>query len=438
MNVANNSAFNYMAMIQELTIKNFLSFKESTTFSFEATNDNTLEDAQVVQIGNTRLLRFGLVYGANASGKSNLLAAFDFLHRFWRRKKQAKDETIGVAPFKLDQETPNKPSSFELVFFVEDVKYKYELELDNRVVYNERLSYYKTTQPTLLLNRTLDNGVSVIKLHADLKVSKATLEELSLKCLPNMSFFAASEMVNYTQPQIEKVFIWMNNNIAPVLLPESSVFEFAERKLLADAKIKNYVLGFMRHADFNVTNLKTELRKVPLTAFEELYVKIKAELTEDEKEDILNNGFEEEQTFFEHTVLNNGKKEVYLLPSTLQSSGTRRTIGVEAAIYQTQELQAFLAIDEIESSLHPELIEYILTRFLQEKGRSQLLIATHYDPLLDEVGDLFRRDMVWFTEKGEGGATKLYSLSDFKGLNKISSFRKFYRNGRFGALPNIG
>ena len=112
-------------MIQELTIKNFLSFKDSTTFSFEATDDKTLEDYQVVQIGNTRLLRFALVYGANASGKSNLLAAFEFLWAFWFSRKRAKDEAIGVQPFKLDQATPNEPSSFELVFFVGDMKYKY-------------------------------------------------------------------------------------------------------------------------------------------------------------------------------------------------------------------------------------------------------------------------------------------------------------------------
>jgi len=97
----------------------------------------------------------------------------------------------------------------------------------------------------------------------------------------------------------------------------------------------------------------------------------------------------------------------------------------------------FLSIDEIESSLHPELIEFILEQFLKENSRSQLLVTTHYDPLLNTIDDLIRRDSVWFTEKGEDGSSELYSLSDFKGLNKIRSFLKSYRNGRFGALPNI-
>lgn len=94
-------------------------------------------------------------------------------------------------------------------------------------------------------------------------------------------------------------------------------------------------------------------------------------------------------------------------------------------------------IDEIEASLHPELVEFILQKFLATKNRSQLLITTHYDPLLNTVNDLIRSDSVWFTEKEESGATKLYSLVEFKGLKRISSLQKAYRNGLFGALPNI-
>ena len=142
-------------------------------------------------------------------------------------------------------------------------------------------------------------------------------------------------------------------------------------------------------------------------------------------------------TNFEHTVKNARGVEKYTLPNEMQSQGTRRTFGIEAAIYQAMSNDEFLSIDEIESSLHPELIEFILEQFLKENSRSQLLVTTHYDPLLNTIDDLIRKDSVWFTEKGEDGSSELYSLSDFKGLNKIHSFQKSYRNGRFGALPNI-
>lgn len=98
---------------------------------------------------------------------------------------------------------------------------------------------------------------------------------------------------------------------------------------------------------------------------------------------------------------------------------------------------AFLHIDEVEASLHPDLVEFILQKFLATKNRSQLLITTHYDPLLNTVDDLLRRDSVWFTDKAESGATTLYSLVEFKGLKRIASLQRAYRNGIFGALPNI-
>ena len=107
-------------MIQEIRIKNFLSFRDEVVLSFEATKDRTCEECQVVSVApNVRLLRFALVYGANASGKTNLLSAIDFLRDFWFDKKTDIDENTGVVPFLLDAETPEAPSEFCMKFFVE-------------------------------------------------------------------------------------------------------------------------------------------------------------------------------------------------------------------------------------------------------------------------------------------------------------------------------
>ena len=138
-------------MIQEIKIKNFLSFKDEVTFSFVASNDKFAEDSQVVKINeNTRLLRFAIVYGYNASGKSNLLSVFDFLYAFWFYKPENLDDKTGCIPFKLDKVTPSESSHIELIFYVEDTKYWYQIELDERQVYMERLYYYKTTQNAYL------------------------------------------------------------------------------------------------------------------------------------------------------------------------------------------------------------------------------------------------------------------------------------------------
>ena len=175
-------------MIQELKIKNFLSFKDEVTFSFEATKDTFADEYQVFEVApGVRLLRFAMVYGANASGKSNLLKAMEFLRSFWRKQARSIEETIPVTPFLFDKETRKEPSRFELVFYVGGVKYNYQLELDENQVYLEKLNYYKSVQPTMLFVRELEDNKSVITYNASVvKLSPTEKEKISVECLKNM------------------------------------------------------------------------------------------------------------------------------------------------------------------------------------------------------------------------------------------------------------
>jgi len=391
-------------MIEEIKISNILSFKNEVTFSFEASKDTTYEDGQVCEMAQgIRLLRLAVVFGANASGKSNLLKVLDFLRTFWFQSHDSIDETTGIVPFLLDAETPTKPSRIELRFWVGDVRYWYQLELDVRVVISEKLYYYRSNQPTMLFHRTQEDGRSLITFNpVATKVSRAAQESLTLKCLPNMSVFAARNQVNMHIPVVDDARNWMRTSLMPMITPKTDLV--AEGKAWTDDSLRGYLLDFIRKADFNVTGFTTSNERLPL---------------------------------FSHTVENERGKETYSLPSALQSAGTLRTVGIESAIFEAMQRESVLTIDEIEASLHPDLVEFVLQRFLGRRSRSQLIVTTHYDPLLNTIGDLMRRDSVWFTEKGAEGATALYSLIEFKGLNRISSFQKAYRNGRFGALPNI-
>ena len=116
-----------------------------------------------------------------------------------------------------------------------------------------------------------------------------------------------------------------------------------------------------------------------------------------------------------------------------ESTGTMRTLGIEAAVYEVLNHDAVLPIDELETSLHPTLLEKILFEYLKTNSKSQLIVTTHNDGLLDLIDDLIRKDSVWFTEKKKSGVTDLYKLTDFRGLNRLSSIREAYRNKRFGA-----
>jgi hypothetical protein len=141
---------------------------------------------------------------------------------------------------------------------------------------------------------------------------------------------------------------------------------------------------------------------------------------------------------FGHRVYTERGVENYVLPESCQSAGTNRMVELESVIYRLLHCQGLLCIDELEESLHPNLMEYMLMKFLnQHDNQSQMIVTTHYDPILRDIDDLFGKDSVWFTEKDKDGNSNLFSLVDFSGLNKLSSIHKAYMNGQFGALPNV-
>lgn len=425
-------------MIQEIKIKNFRSFRDEVTFSFEASNDKFAEESQVVQINeNTRLLRFAIVYGYNASGKSNLLDVFEFLYDFWFYKPKDMDVKTGAIPFKLDKSSPTEPTRIELVFYVEDTKYSYLLELDEHQVYLEKLSYYKSVQPTKLFERRLENEQSVIDFN--LKISNIVKEKIMVECLKNMSFFAARKQANASIPEIDAAMSWMTNKVHQTISPSTNLTKYAQRMTSKDNELIAYILDFLREADFNITNFKTDAINQPYPQEVVEMVLSSDKLSEEEKEIIKQVPFKKDfRTNFEHTVENDRGIESYVLTSGYgeESRGTLRTLGIETALYSIMKENAFVAIDEIETSFHPKLLEKILFEYLRTHSRSQLLVTTHNDGLLDLVDDLIRKDSVWFTEKKKSGVTDLYKLTDFRGVNRLSSIREAYRNKRFGATMN--
>lgn len=426
-------------MIQEIKIKNFLSFKDETSFSFEASGDNFAE-SQVVTINeNTRLLRFAIIYGYNASGKSNLLKVLEFLTHFWFTKSKDLDEKTGVIPFKLDKESAGEPSCFEIIFYVQNTKYCYQLKLDQKQVYLEKLSYYKTTQPIMLFERTLKDGQSDVQINPNGdKISLAAKDQIIVNCLRNISFFVARNQVNANLPIIDAAMDWMRNQLMPIITPRTELTSYAQRKASKNKSLLNYIVDFLHEADFNVTNISADVinRQIPEEA-----IKYLIEDNDDSDEDTVREierikkerTIKQIQTVFEHTVENENGMEVYRMDKQYESTGTMRTFGVEAALYDALQNNSVLQIDELETSLHPKLLEKILFEFLKTPSRSQLIVTTHNDGLLDLVNDLIRKDSVWFTEKKKSGATELYKLNDFRGVNRLSSIREAYRNKRFGA-----
>lgn len=399
-------------MITEVRFRNMFSFKDETVFNFEASLDRNMEDYHVVQLfHDVRVLKLAVIYGANASGKSNFIKICNFLKRFIVRVPAHKNEETGVIPFLMDKECLHQPSELSITFYVQMGQYTtqfvYSVMLTRSVIMKETLIYYPARYPVPVFERVMENNISTIHFGSRVKLSMAAKEEISLKCLSNMSVFAAYLQVNVSIPEIESVLEYFNKRIMEAITPEVLLEKYSKWNLQQE-ETKGYVLRYLKEADFNISNIV-------------------------EKKD---NAFGADMVF-QHQVKNNEGKDIFVdLPSFLESEGTLRTMKLAGCIRETIENNAFLAIDEIESSLHPKLIEYIIEHFLRESDQAQLLLTTHYDGLLDD-DDLLRKDTIWFTEKNNNGATELYPLTDFKGVPQLKSLQKAYKLGKFGAVPNL-
>lgn len=138
----------------KLETKKFLPFKDDVIFSFETIKDKSFEDYQIIEVApNVRILRLAIVYGANESGKNNLIEVFEFLRHFWFNKLESKDKSRGVILFLLDKDTPNVPSKISLTFYIKGIKYMYSLELEKEKVISEKLNIYSRTQPAMIFGQ---------------------------------------------------------------------------------------------------------------------------------------------------------------------------------------------------------------------------------------------------------------------------------------------
>ncbi len=431
-------------MIQEIKIKNFLSFKEEVVLNFEASNDKFAEDCQIVTMDDcakTRLLRLGIVYGYNASGKTNLLRAFNFLDFFWNYDPNSTDRGTTIRPFRLNSTSIYEPTIFELIFFVENTKYCYQLELDSKQIHFEKLSYYRSTQPIMLFERVMKDGQSYITFNNQNgdKVTSVIKDKITVECLKNISFFVARDKANANLPLIDAAKIWLRDKIVGLVEPKSDLITFAQQMTFINKSLVSYLLDFLHEADFNVTNITTDVITEKLSEEAVNFIISHNQIPIDEQERlIMEKSFKHPMTTFQHTVENEEGSKSYDFSLGEESYGTLKTFGIETALFQAVQNGAFLPIDEIESSLHPKLLEKILYGYLKIRSRSQVLMTTHNDGLLDLVGDLIRKDSIWFTEKNKAGETDLYKLTDFRGINRISSIREAYRNKRFGATIGNG
>lgn len=422
-------------MIAEFKIRNFYSLRDEQTLSFIPTNDDTSRDIYTEEVADgVSLLKIGFIYGSNASGKTNILKALDFFSQFMVNDGLNKGDEIGVVPFLLDDVSDKERTQFEMSFYLNREKYKLNLALDNKVIYEETLQVYSSVQPTLLYKRTYnpEKDATDIVFGGKVGLVKKSREAIEGNTFNKRTVIAAFGKSNVEKSRLNLVYDFFSQKIAPIMYPQSSLMGFTKRRMTRDrdGRLKRFILHFLKASDFNISDIAIREDEVNITPEMELVIKNTSVMPEKAKEEILKKGtLHSDEMFFVHHT-SNGDKE---LDEELESRGTKRYMGLATILYDLLVHGVILPIDEIESSIHYELLSYFIKVFLVNSKRSgQLIISTHDINLLDE--DYIRRDVIWFTDKNDCGETQLIRLSSL-GLHKTLSVYNAYRQEKLVNLP---
>lgn len=428
-------------MIVNFTIKNFRSFKEETVFSLEASgakgkSDNVAE-IETKHGKKFRLLKTAVIYGANASGKSNVIRAYWSFRQLIAAsfRYDVNDEIILAEPFELSPETESEPTEFTLNFIAWDKQqYIYSIAFSRMEgIIEETLKYYPGKTQKLIYRR---RGRKILSKNPDFFKSKNVVESINpkrlfLSELGNSGDVFWEELRNYFVVGSAVV----NSSASTILrMTENAkrIFESNEASAIA---IKNKVIKLVQLSDLGIKGIEL---------IEEDQV-LKPDNNTLNEHDETYSGIRKQKRFktyhdvYEHNNII-GKKQFDLIKQG--STGTFALVGLSTEILLSLSLPHGrpIWIDEIDNSLHPYLCRFLISLFNHPKSNpfhAQLIFATHETTLLDRNN--FRKDQIWITSKDKFGCTKLYSVYDLdvEGLRDDVPFDKWYMSGKFGGLPKI-
>ena len=435
-------------MLIRATFENLFSFNSPQTISFVAGRTKTLPN-HVVASSNRRdpnILKAAIVYGANASGKSNLVKCFDFARRLILRGTRA-DDIIPRRPFKLEKTAGRRPSSFEFEISVDRKIYAYKAVFDEREVIEERLTLIGKTAEKELFHRTTQNGKVKIAEGNFLKKAeeKKFFQFIAQGTRPNQLFLR--ETIDRNAAWFRPVYDWFKDRLV-IIYPDSKSdsIEFLVR---SNERLKDNYTKFFENFDLGIDGIEvaeidfnTELENIPKVIRDDI-----AKTLLPGKSMTLLNAFGQNYRFvreddgtlkaFRMLVrhLSPDGSEPVLFDLMEESDGTNRLIDLIPALVAMADSENLFLIDEIDRSMHSQLSRAFFEFFFtHSKKTSQVLATTHELDLLDL--ELFRKDEIWFVEKDRSSMSHLYSLEEFK-PRYDKEIRRGYLQGRFGAIPIV-
>lgn len=412
-------------MIVEFTISNFRSIKDEQTFSLYAENPGThlLENISNPGDGRIGVLKSAGMYGANASGKSNVLLAFSALNHLIRHSGGYKDKTPirCYEPFLLSEETKKKPVRFEVEFFTPDgTRYIYKVSFTRERIVTEQLSFYPSAKVALIFDRTESDTWETIKF--------GTLFSGGKKKFPffdNNAYLSKAGDSADAPEIIRNVYNYFQSEVLHLGLGEEINFKGFEE----DESLFSKVSALLTFIDTGVSGVVAKEKDT-----DSFSVKFPDGMPAEIKESFLRDM--KRSYLFAHQT---DTKSTEWLDLKEESAGTQKLFHLAPLIIDVLGTGGVLIVDELDNSMHPFMAELIIRLFNDpevNQGNAQLIFSTHNTSLM--APERFRRDQIWLTEK-INGATKIYSLEDFdkKRVKPQSPFNRWYAEGRFGAVPKI-
>jgi len=413
-------------MLLQFTVNNFKSIKNTTIFSMATSLKDEGNSFQVNK--KYKLLQSAIIYGANASGKSNFLKAMAFMRRIVlnRDKVILSTDRLLHYPFQLSTETEDSSSSFEMVFFIKETKYRYGFEIDDTTVYAEWLYADENGKESKLFYRDIDED--------ELYVNRIKFKEgLKLKVSKNQLFIWKCDQEN---GEISASILEWFSHLNMIDGMENEQYISEAMRQMEHVQFKKELVSLIKTADIGIEDVLLDERDIPKSVIEEM------DLPPELKKQLLaSDSLKDMSLLTHHKKYDENNNEVGITTFELdkeESKGTQKFFKMSAPILNTLREGKVLIIDELDASLHPMLTQHLIKLFHNKnvnKHNAQLIFATHDTNLLHE--SMFRRDQIWLTEKDKYGATELYSLAQFKNVRKNEDFEKKYIQGKYGAVPYL-
>jgi uncharacterized protein len=409
-------------MLVEFRVKNFRSIRDDLCLSMVASKDKDKATTNTVETGIPAipmLLRSAVVYGPNASGKSALVSAMQFAQAIVGTSATLKpDQSLAYAPFKLDPVTVTQPSEFEFTFVLDKVRYQYGFALLPGRIAEEWLYVYKTAKPQTWFERKgLADSVHAYTFGSSLIGQRKVWQAATRS---NALFLSTAVQLN--SDSLRPIYDWITSQLAIFAAGTQPMFDFSTDRAGSDDG-KRTLIDFLNAADIGISDLSTRVQK----------------------QHVLNLEINESGPL--HTVserevrvplfMHRSAKASALFQMEEESMGTQRLFAFAAPMIDALKVGRVVVADELDGSLHSHITRFLVQLFHRPTvggSAAQLIFTTHDTSLLD--ANIFRRDQIWFMEKGHDQVSTIVPLSEFS-PRKNEALERGYLSGRYGALPMI-